>query len=353
MENEQARRVELTLTIDGHDAAGAVAPYLKEFTFTDNVHGKADEVRLVLHNRDGKWSGPWKLSKGMPVNVSIVCHDWEGPGKDLSLPCGSFRIDEVELSGPPDTVNIKAVSSELTAKLRDTEKTRAWENSSLGGVAGQVAGENGLSLVYSGNDHAFKRQDQRKESDLAFIYRMADERGMNCKVHDGKLILVDAERAEAQGSCMTLPKAGSQYSPKSYSFKEASSGTGYTDAETAYTDPSTGTTHTATAQATTVSEGQKTLTYQAREESSGEAMRASRAQLHKANAKEKTASVECMGCPRLVAGRTVELTGFGDFGGKYFIKTATHSLGGSQGYKTALELAKGAGTSGTGAGDVI
>lgn len=351
MEMELARRVELTLTIDGHDAAGSVAPYLKEFTFTDNAHGKADEVRLVLHNRDGKWSGPWKPAKGMDVRASIVCHDWEASGKDLSLPCGAFTIDEIECSGPPDSISIKAVSASLTTKLRDTDKTRAWENSSLKDVAGEVAQENGLSLMYDGDEHAFGRKDQRKESDLAFLCRMGGERGMNCKVHDGRLILFDAEKAEAQGPAMSIPKTGNQYSPKSYSFKESSSGTGYTEAETAYTDPATGTTHTATATAAGSSAAEpKTLTLHQREESSLKAMQASRAQLHKANTKEKTASMECMGCPRLVAGRTVELTGFGGFSGVYFIKAATHSLGGSQGYKTALELTARAAASSDGFG---
>lgn len=355
---EHSRRVTLNVSINGHDVASHLTPYLKEFTFTDNAHGKADEVRLVLHNRDGNWSGPWKPRKGMPVTASLTCHDWEASGQELSLPCGGFKIDEVEFSGPPDTVTIKAVSSALTTGLRDTENTRAWENTSLQTVAGEIAGKNGLELMYFGDAHAFKRQDQRKESDLAFVFRLADERAMNCKVHDGKLILFDAEQAEGQGSMLSISRTGNMYSPKSYSFKDSSSATQYSDAEVRYTDPKEGKTHTATAQAMPSETGgsapdKKTLTLDQRAESAGEAMRFGRAQLHNQNAQEQTASVECMGCPYMVAGRTIDLLDFGKFGGKYFIKTATHSLGGSQGYKTTLELTKGAATINGTASDVI
>lgn len=112
--SELARRVTLQVSINGHDAADAMNPYLLEFSFTDNSHGKADEVQISLHNRDGRWSGPWKPKKGMPVSATIVCHDWEEPGQTLSLPCGGFKIDEIEFNGPPDKVSIKAVSSTLT-----------------------------------------------------------------------------------------------------------------------------------------------------------------------------------------------------------------------------------------------
>ena len=78
---QYARRAELSVRIDGHDAAGIVAPYLKEFSFTDNAHGKADELQIVLHDRDGKWAGAWCPKKGMMVQASIVCKSWETADK--------------------------------------------------------------------------------------------------------------------------------------------------------------------------------------------------------------------------------------------------------------------------------
>ncbi len=342
---QHARRAVLEVSIDGHDVVGAVAPCLLEFTYTDNSHGKADEVQLTLHNREGKWTREWKPKKGQRVTAAIKCLSWEEPGKDLSLPCGTFKVDEIEFSGPPDKVTIKAVSSDLTGELRETDKTRAWENASLQTVAGQIAGEHGLQLMYDGKPHTFKRQDQRNESDLAFLNRVATERGMNCKVHDGKLILFDAQAAEAAAAAVTIRKTGEMYSPTSWSFKESSSGTDYSDAEWDYTDPDTGTTHSAKVSAGGAG-ASKTLTGQQRAESPAEALDLAAADLHKANAEAQTASVECMGCPRFAAGATVDLADFDDFSGRYYIKSAKHKVSGSGGYSTSLDLTTGAPTSG-------
>lgn len=63
-EQEHARRVRLAVTIGGHDATDALAPSLLSATYTDNAAGKADEVRLDLHDRDGKWLGNGLPRKG-------------------------------------------------------------------------------------------------------------------------------------------------------------------------------------------------------------------------------------------------------------------------------------------------
>lgn len=339
-----ARRVTLSVSIGGHDATSALQPSLLDFTFTDNASGEADEVQISLHDREGHWNSDWKPSKGTPVTASITVSDWFGPNQNASLPCGEFTIDEVTFSGPPDKVSIKAVSSALTTGLRDTAKTRGWENFSLRGMAEQIAAENGLTLIYDGPEHNFNRHDQRSESDLAFLNRLAKERAMNCKVHDGKLILFHGPAAESRPAGLTIPKTGSPLSPVSYSFKQSSSGTAYTSAEASYTDPALGETHTATANATgstdTNTGAGKTLTLDTRVESPAEAENLAESALYNANSEENSASLELMGHPGLVAGVTVNLSGFGDFSGTYFVKKAEHKVSGSGGYTTSVELTK-------------
>ena len=176
-EQEHARRVRLAVTIGGHDATDALAPSLLSATYADNAAGKADEVRLDLHDRDGKWLGEWAPKKGTEVSMRILCTDWFGPGQDASLNCGSFKVDEVEYSGPPTKVSMKAVSAALTDGLRETKKTQAWEGYSLQAVAGEIAQRNGLELLYNADAFPFNRQDQREESDLPFLQRLASARG--------------------------------------------------------------------------------------------------------------------------------------------------------------------------------
>ena len=304
------RRVKLSVFIGGHDASSVIEPSLLDFQFTDHAGGKADEIRLTLHDREGKWNGPWRPSKGTAVTARITALDWEEPGRHLTLPCGMFKVDELEFSGPPDKVTLKAVTSALTS-----------------------------ALMYDGPEHAFGRQDQREESDLGFVQRLAKERGMNCKVHDGRLVLFDGAGADARPAALTIAKRGGMYSPASYSFKESSSKTDYGKAEVAYTDPAAGTTHTAEV---TVPEGPpdaKTLQLNTRVESVAEAMRLGKSGLRDANKGKEKANLEFMGNPAVVAGTVLGLTGFGTFDGRWFVEKAEHKIGG-KGYTTAVEIRK-------------
>ena len=182
------------------------APSLLSATYTDNAAGKADEVRLDLHDRDGKWLGEWAPKKGTEVSMRILCTDWFGPGQDASLNCGSFKVDEVEYSGPPTKVSIKAVSAALTDGLRETKKTQAGEGYSLRAVAGEIAQRNGLELLYNADAFPFNRQDQREESDLPFLQRLASARGVNVKVHDGRLVCEAAKRGDARAAAVAISR---------------------------------------------------------------------------------------------------------------------------------------------------
>lgn len=338
---EYARRATLAITLDGHDVAGDFGPFLLDFTYNDNASGKADEIQITLQNRDGRFINEWMPKKGMKMEAAIICADWQAPGETLELPCGSFSIDEIEFNGPPDKVSIKAVSADLTGQLRDSKKTRAWENMSLKALASQIASENGMELYYSGPEHRFERQDQRNEGDISFLNRLCGERSMLCKAHQGMIVVFDADEAEEADPSFTVFKTGGMYSPKSYSFRVSSSGTGYTDAEVAYCDPKTGTTHKAkvkSAKEGTDSRPPKTLAVQKRVENPEQAAEIGKSELHGANVKERTCRLEIMGCPLIASGQTIQLEDFGNFTGKYFINAASHSVSGQGAYTTSLEL---------------
>ena len=342
MTEGKARRFEIKLWIGGHDATDYTAPYLKELTYTDSADGEADDLQFTLHDRDGHWSSDWRPSKGTKVKCTAVCRSWEEPGKDLKLLCGEFVIDEIEYSGPPTQVRIKALTSAMTTGLRDSRKSRAWQNSSFRAVAGQIAQEHNLELQYDGDPCTFERKDQRSDSDLGFLNRQCRENGFHCKVHDGKLVIRDGRKAEMQDAVLAIPMQGSMYSPTSWSFKTSSADTGYTKAKSVYTDPKKGRTHTAVVEADhsgADDDVDKNITLDGRTESPADALRKARAKLQEKNEKENTCSIEMLGCPKLYAGQVISLTGFGVFAGNFLIKKATHKFS-SSGYTTSLELSK-------------
>lgn len=352
---KSARRASLAVSIDGHDATGWLDPSLIDLTYTDQASGKADEVQLTLHDRDGSWRNDWMPRKGMAVSARIVCHDWFAEGEDYELPCGQFRIDEVEYKGPPATVAIKAVSASLTGGLRDEAKTRGWEYKGLKALAGEIAWQHDLKLVWEGTDVTLGRVDQRNESDLAFIDRLATDRGMLCKVHDGKLAIYSRDGAEGQKADITVKPAAfdgepmTTLVPQSWSFKEKSSGTGYNGARVSYTNPVTGKVSMVqlrrkdgtNAYGLTPPQGHdKTLTSQQRAESPQDAVALAHGQLQRKNQNEATCTLDFMGDPRLVAGKVVRMEGFGKFSGPYLVKKATHKVSAREGYTTSLDLTR-------------
>ena len=129
--------------------------------------------------------------------MRILCTDWFGPGQDASLNCGSFKVDEVEYSGPPTKVSIKAVSAALTDGLRETKKTQAWEGYSLQAVAGEIAQRNGLELLYNADaSRSTGRTSARNPTCLPAAAGLLP--GGERQVHDGKLVCEAAKRGDAR-----------------------------------------------------------------------------------------------------------------------------------------------------------
>lgn len=344
----KARRAELSVTINGHDATGFLQPSLLEFTCTGYASGKADEVELVLQDREGLWNNAWRPELGMRMAASLLLTDWPEELTPVAVDFGGFSIDELEFSGPPDKVRIKGACSTLTKSLREEYNTRGWENYSLKRVALQLAAEHGLELLYQGAECAFARRDQRNESDIAFLHRLAEEWSMYCRVHDDKIVLTDKREAESAAPKIEIPRRGSPFSPTRYSNRLSSSGTDYHNVRVSYTDPAQGINH----QGAAGSAGGKTLQAAVRVESQADAGRLAEARKRALNASRCMAVLECLGHPDLHPGITMRLTDFGAFSKTYFVDKATHKISASGGYTTAAEMHKAEGnTDDAGAGN--
>lgn len=189
------RSAQLNLLYEGTDISTEIRPYVTGFTFTDNSGGKADDLSVNLEDRDQLWKSGWYPSKGAKLQASIICSNWFKSGvADLVLPCGTFEIDEIEMSaGAGDTVTLKAVSALVTKPLCREKKSRGWENVSLFVVAGDIAAENEILLQFEGDNPVFNRVEQRDESDLTFLQRISMNKGKKLKMADGKIILYSSK----------------------------------------------------------------------------------------------------------------------------------------------------------------
>ena len=335
MEAQAARRAEIIIVYEGADISRNIAPYLISFSYTDNASDKADDINITLEDREGNWLDPWFPAKGDVVHAAIVTHNWHGSNETESLPCGSFEIDDIECSGPPTQVQIKAVSTLISKSMRQEQKTKAWENVKLSAIAGDIAEKNGLAFFWdSPNDPLFERRDQVEMSDLGFLQKLCRDYGIGIKVADGQLVCYDEEKYEERAAVGTLEKGDKRI--KNYRFRKKTRGT-YKGARIQYHDPLKDETFEVYTSGDAEGTGEDLVLNQ-KADTLADAETIAEKKLHDANKKETTGSITLVGDMRFLGGNNVEVIGWGKFDGTYFIEKASHSINKGSGYVTSLEL---------------
>ena len=127
------------VTLDGKDMTGGLSPRLVSLTLAEKRTDAADQLDIVITDHDGKMVLP---RKGVILNVSLGWEQGHGLPSGL-VDKGSFRVDEIKHSGPPDIITITARSANFTSDLR-IRRGRSFVGQTLGHVIGIIAADNGL-----------------------------------------------------------------------------------------------------------------------------------------------------------------------------------------------------------------
>ncbi|RZJ62927.1 MAG: phage late control D family protein [Acidovorax sp.] len=169
-----------SLVVDGRDISKGVEARLVSLTLTEARGGEADQLDLVIDDSDGRMALP---AKGAELALSL---GWEGSAMQDK---GTFDIDEVEHSGTPDTISIRARSAEMRRELR-TRAERSYHGKKLGEIVGDIATRNGLQLRMDDAlaDTQVEHIDQTRESDLHFLTRLAKKHDAVATVKKGRLV---------------------------------------------------------------------------------------------------------------------------------------------------------------------
>lgn len=340
MDAYPARRAHTRILYENRDITEDISKDLISLTWCDKASKEADELTIKLHNTHGKWSGDWQPAKGAKLTATIIPENWNGEEGRTELPCGTFEIDETTLSGPPSVVEIKAVSVPITSKARGQARTRAWDNVRLSQIAGDIAGQAGLSLLFDlPNDPLYQREDQLEETDLAFLQGLAEEAGAALKVSHDRLILFDEKEYEKKSSVVTLDVTDlTRWQLKNKSSKV------YASCKVKYHDQETDTDieHEEEADLSDLSgedRNGRTLSLNWRCKSLAEAQEKAKNMLHDANKHEVSGSIDLPGDIRLVSGINVTLTGLGRYSGKFVLDSVTHRV--DKGYTTSAAIRRG------------
>lgn len=235
MEGHETRWAEVVIIYEGENITKDVAPYLLSFTYTDNASDKADDISFSLEDRKRLWIDDWFPTKGNKVKASIVVHEWDAPDKTESLPCRTFEVDEVSVSGSPNTVTIKAISTLVSKPMRQEKHPKAWGNIKLSTIAGDMANKNSLKLFWdSKKDPLFERRDQVEMSDIEFFSGLAKDYGIAVKITDTQLVCYGAEEYEEKSPVGELKFGDKKL--LSWGFSSKAAGT-YKAAHLQYHDP--------------------------------------------------------------------------------------------------------------------
>ncbi|MFK3649298.1 phage late control D family protein [Lysobacter enzymogenes] len=170
------------VVLDGQDLTERVKPRLLELTLTESRGGEADQLDLIIHDHDGRMALP---RRGVELSVAI---GWEDAGL---IEKGTFRVDEVEHSGAPDVITIRARSADLSHPMR-TRRERSWHNVTLGDVVRNLAGEHGLQarVAPALSSVQIAHLDQTGESDVHLLTRLGQRYDAVATVKAGSLLFL-------------------------------------------------------------------------------------------------------------------------------------------------------------------
>ena len=333
-----SRRTEVEIAFDGADITNSIKPYLLSVTYTDNEEGETDDLQVKVQDRDGEWLQSWldraiaaAAGAKLTFSAAFTQKNW---GNDATLPTGDFELDGVSYDDPPATAAVKGTSLPFSAPIRQTKKSKAWENYALSGIAGEIAGANGLRLLFeSANDPFYERVEQRKTSDSAFLAKLCKDAGISLKATDGALVLFDQAVYEAKPPVRTIRK-GTKGGYTKVSLSTGAADHQYGSCRVSYVDPGSGKCIEGTYSANEEETGQ-CLEISAKVSDAGEAKALAEKRLRLHNRLTRFASFSFPGDPALVASVTVQLEGWGGWDGKYIVKRAVHTVD-TSGYTTKI-----------------
>ncbi|EII2806789.1 phage protein D [Salmonella enterica subsp. enterica serovar Java] len=328
------------LVYNRKDITHDVSVYVTSVSYTDKLSGESDEIQVDLEDAEGRWRDAWYPGKGDTLTLQM------GYAGETLRECGTFSIDEIELSGPPDSVSLRGLATSVTVAMR-TKVSRGFENTTLAAIAQRIAGKHHLQLQGQIEPLTLDRVTQYDETDLAFLKRLARDYGYLVKVTHTHVIFSSLDKLRDAPPTFTFTRSGiSRYSLrdtinriyKGAKHRSQNSRTKQVVTYQADGGESTTTVSTATRGQNTSAD---TLMLSGRAANQGAAGHRTRAALSLKNQYQKVATLSMAGNIRLRAGHNVTLTRFGASDGKWLTGSVRHSMTRSGGYTMVVELARG------------
>ncbi|NEP10888.1 MAG: hypothetical protein F6K14_11870 [Symploca sp. SIO2C1] len=152
------------------DISGFIRSFVLDISITQRLTDAATSVSLKIRDDEMKFQNdPMFNGIGDSLDIEIF---YENHTPDRRLSPGRFYLDRVELSSPPDVLNLQAINRPLNIGLR-TKKTRTFSSLSLTGIVSAIATEHGLSISGIRENITLTSWEQKDKSDLEFLMDLA------------------------------------------------------------------------------------------------------------------------------------------------------------------------------------
>jgi len=317
------------LVYNSKDITKDITKNLISVSFSDKTEKESDELDITVEDVAGNWKDAWYPQKGDLVTLQ---YGYKNSGL---VTAGTFQVDECGASGPPDVFSIRGLAAGITKEMR-TRTSKGYEKQSLRQIAGTIASKHGMTVTGSIDDVT-----QNRETDLGFLRRISEDYGHVFSVRDNQLVFSQMYELEKGEAVVSIDRTDL----KDYDFKDKTSST-FKGAKVKYKEPKTGKVVEATLDSNVNAEGQEitdtttedTLEIRAKAENTKQAELQAKAGLYRSNSIQKEGHITVIGNPLLVAGNNIEVTGMGEFSGKYHIISSTHTFDKGAGYTTSIEI---------------
>jgi len=174
------------IVADGKDITALINDRLLSLRTTDKPGMDSDEFELRIDDRDGEVALP---ARGAFIEVHLGC-----AGQALTS-LGRYAEDEVELSGPPDSIVIRGKASDMRGSGKTT-RSGSWENVTLQQIVRDIAARNGWQPACPVTLR-IPRIDQFNESDFNFITRLGRLFDCTAKVANGALLVMPRQAGKS------------------------------------------------------------------------------------------------------------------------------------------------------------
>ena len=150
-----------SISIEGRDITTVLDNRLMGLTLTDN-RGFGKRTSLIW-----SWTTPTEKSC-----CRAVCGHYAGAGLEGQplFPKGAFTpVDEIEHTGAPDRLTIRARSADFRETL-NTRREKSWHKTTVGEVVKEIAARHKLKMALGKDpsDKPVEHIDQTNESDGSF-----------------------------------------------------------------------------------------------------------------------------------------------------------------------------------------